>query len=114
MKIRLSTLNNFFMNKNGKKFLIFTIIFSETESNFEFNIESTSINIEEFNNFIINIKNDKNASFKSINSNVESSFEIKYNSDGERLNIKNKFLTYQVKYSYEIYLIFEQIKNYLI
>ena len=114
MKIRLSTLNNFFMNKNGKKFLIFTIIFSETESSFEFNIESTSINIEEFNNFIINIKNDKNASFKSINSNLESSFEIKYNSDGERLNIKNKFLTYQVKYSYEIYLIFEQIKNYLI
>lgn len=114
MQIRLSTLNKSFLNKNGKEYLIFTIIFSDNDSSFEFNIEQTSINLQEFLEFLINIKNDKKSFFKSIKNNIESSFEIKYDNDSQTINIFNKFLNYKVKYSYEIYLIFQQIKNYLI
>lgn len=115
MQTRLSTLNKYFLNKNGKQYLIFTIIFSDSNSSFEFNIDQTSINLEEFLNFLINFKNDKKCTFKSTNNNsIESSFEIIYDSDSQTINIINKFLNYKVKSSYEIHLIFQKIKSYLI
>jgi hypothetical protein len=113
MEIKLLTINKYFLNKTPKESLVFTLMFTDIDTYFEFNIECVSIDVEEFGKFIINIKNNKNADFNSINTDSDLSFQIKYDKDTQFLTIKNKYIIYKIKYSHQLYLIFIHIMNYI-